>query len=164
MKKSLFFIALFWILLLSGCRSVSVVEYNDSFVAVVKDCTDSTQSLFDTYKAEDSTIDSIKTSLDNSISICQSAKDKAIKIWDFKKDSSLKDAVVDLLSWEVAYLTKFWLTDKYRNIENITDDDKVAYDSIVNELYQEEIILNEKFTSLQQVQEKFALDHGLNLK
>jgi hypothetical protein len=40
----------------------------------------------------------------------------------------------------------------------------VAYDSLVNELYQAEAVLNAKFTSLQQVQEGFAAKHGLKLE
>jgi hypothetical protein len=85
-------------------------------------------------------------------------------MWDFDKDSSLKDAVVDLLSTEVDYLQKFWSTKTYWNIDNITEEDKVAYESIVNDLYQTEEILNSKFTSLQTTQEGFAAKHGLKLE
>ena len=85
-------------------------------------------------------------------------------MWDFDKDSSLKDAVVDLLSSEVEYLKKFSTTSRYWNIDNITEEDKVAYESIVNDLYQSEEVLNSKFTSLQGTQEAFAAKHGLKLE
>lgn len=165
MKKSLIILSLSALLLLSGCwKSNNVVEYNDSFVALVKQCTDSTQDLFKVYQSNDSTLDSISESLDNCIKICENAQERSSKLWDFDKDSSLKDAVVDLLSSEVSYLKKFWTTKRYWNIDNITEEDKVEYDSVVNELYQEEEILNSKFTALQSTQEAFAAKHGLKLE
>ena len=164
MKKSLVILSLATLLLVWCGWSKNVVEYNDSFVAVVKECTDSTQTLFDVFNLDGSTLDSVKESLNDSINACQNAQEKASKLWDFEKDSSLKDAVVDLLWTEVDYLQKFWTTSPYWNIENITDEDKVAYDSLVNELYQAEAVLNAKFTSLQQVQEGFAAKHGLKLE
>ena len=165
MKKTLFILSLLALLILSGCgKSSNVVEYNDSFVALVKECTDSTQELFKVYQESDSTIDSISESLDNSIKVCENAKERSSKLWDFDKDSSLKDAVVDLLSTEVEYLKKFSNTSNYWNIDNITEEDKLAYDWVVNDLYQSEEILNAKFTSLQSTQEAFAAKHGLKLE
>jgi len=164
MKKSLVILSLATLLLVWCGWSKNVVEYNDSFVAVVKECTDSTQTLFDVFNLDGSTLNSVKESLNDSINACQNAQEKASKLWDFEKDSSLRDAVVDLLWTEVDYLQKFWTTSPYWNIENITDEDKVAYDSLVNELYQAEAVLNAKFTSLQQVQEGFAAKHGLKLE
>ena len=166
MKKSLVILSLAsFVLLLSGCwKSGNVVEYNDSFVSIVKECTDSTQDLFDVFQADWSTIDLISESLQNSIDICRSAKSKASKMWDYDKDGSLKDAVVDLLWTEVSYLEKFGTTSRYWNIDDITEEDKLAYDSIVSELYQSEEVLNSKFVSLQEVQEAFAAKHGLKLE
>ena len=81
MKKTLLILSLSALLILSGCgKSGDVVEYNDSFVALVKECTDSTQDLFKVYQASDSTLDSISESLDNSIKICENAKYKSSKI------------------------------------------------------------------------------------
>ena len=165
MKKSLFALSLFVLLVLSGCgKSVSVVEYNDSFVAMVKECTDANQALFNVFQLEDSTIDSISQSLENSITVCKDSQSKAAKMWDFDNDSSLKDAVVNLLSTEVEYLQKFWSTSHYRNIDDITDDDKMAYSSLVNELYTAEESLNDQFLSLQEIQETFASKHWLKLE
>ena len=165
MKKTLLILSLFVLLILSGCwKSSDVVEYNDSFVALVKECTDSTQDLFKVYQSSDSTLDSISESLENCIKVCENAKEKSSKKWDFDKDSSLKDAVVDLLSTEVDYLKKFSSTSRYWNIDDITEEDKLAYDWIVKELYQSEEILNSKFIALQTTQEAFAANHGLKLE
>ena len=165
MKKSLIILWLSSLLILSGCGwSGNVVEYNDAFVAVVKDCTDSTQDLFNVFQAEDSTVDSILQSLENSITICKNSQSKASKLWDFDKDSSLKDAVVNLLSTEIGYLQKFKNTSRYRNIDDITEEDRVAYDWLVGELYVAEESLNNQFSTLQQTQELFAAKHGLKLE
>ena len=165
MKKSLWLISLLWILILSWCwSSTNVVEYNDNFVAIVKECTDANQALFQTFNADWSAIDSITTSLQENIVKCQAAQEKASKMWNYDKDSSLKDAVVDLLSTEVEYLQKFWSTSQYRNIDNITAEDEAAYEEIVRDLYKTETEMNAKFVSLQEVQEAFAAKHWLKLE
>jgi hypothetical protein len=48
-----------------------VVEYNDSFVEIVKECTDANQTLFQNFNAEQATIDSIEQSIQENISICK---------------------------------------------------------------------------------------------
>ena len=165
MKKGVWLFALLWVLILSGCGgSMNVVEYNDSFVSLVKECTDSNQEFFNVYQSNNSTIDSISESINKCIEICESAKERASEIWDFEKDSSLKDGVVDLLSAEVEYLTKFGNTRRYWNIDDLSQEDKDAYNWVVNDLYESESILNSKFISLQNKQEAFAAKHGLRLE
>lgn len=164
MKKSLLALSLAALIVLAWCWwSWNVVEYNDSFVAIVKDCTDSTQNLFNVYQT-DSSVDSILDTLNGCADICQSAQTKATKLWDFDKDNSLKDAVVSLLSAEVEYLKKFWESSRYWNMENITEEDRVAYDWFINELQELEDKLNNQFLLLQQAQELFAAKHGLKLE
>jgi hypothetical protein len=81
MKKSLLILSLSALLILSGCgKSGNVVEYNDSFVALVKECTDSTQDLFKVYQSNDSTLDSISESVERCINICDNSKDRASKL------------------------------------------------------------------------------------
>ena len=165
MKKISSLILLLWVMVLSWCGgSMNVVEYNDSFVDLVKECTDSTQALFEVFKADGSTLDSISESLQESIALCQNAQSKAAQIWDYKKDSSLKDAVVSLLGMEIEYLQKFWNTSHYWNINNISDEDKDAYDWIVSDLNQSQNELNQQFTNLQDVQEAFAAKYWLKLE
>jgi hypothetical protein len=165
MKKVLWLISLLWIIILSWCwSSKNVVEYNDSFVALVKECTDANQSLYQTFNAEWSTIESISQSLQENIELCKNSQSKASKMWDFDKDSSLKDAVVNLLSLEVDYLQKFSSTSRYRNISNITEEDRVDYDWVVSDLNQSQTLLNKWFTDLQDIQEAFAAKHGLKLE
>ena len=165
MKKSLWLISLLWILILSWCwSSMDVVEYNDNFVSIVKECTDANQTLFQNFNTDWSSVDSIMASLQENISICENAQKKASDMWDYNKDSSLKDAVVDLLSKEVEYLQKFWSTSQYRNIDNITPEDEAVYGEVVKDLYQTETELNSKFVALQDIQEAFAVKNGLKLE
>lgn len=165
MKKTLIVLSLSALLIISGCKwSKNVVEYNDTFVSIVKECTDSNQSLFETFQDNSSTTDSIIASLQYNINICETAKDQAIKLWDYEKDSSLKDAVVRLLSMEVDYLKKFWETSRYWDIDNITDEDRAVYEGLTNDLYAAEEALNAQFVSLQESQEGFAVKHWLKLE
>ena len=165
MKKWILTLSLLLVLILSWCGwTNNLIEYNDTFVALVKECTDSTQALFDTFEKSWSTLDSISEWVQDCINICKNAQEKASKMSDYDKDSSLKDMVVDLLESETEYLKKFWSTERFRNIDELTDEDKTEYDSIVKDLYEEEEKLNEKFVSLQEVQENFAAKHWLNLE
>jgi len=165
MKKSLWLISLLWVLILSGCGwSNNVVEYNDNFVELVKECTDANQTLYQNFNTDWSTIDSIIQTLQENINACQNAQSKASQMWDYEKDSSLKDAVVSLLTMEVEYLQKFSETSRYRNIDNLTDEDKESYNWIVSDLNQSQVSLNRQFTNLQDVQEAFAAKHGLKLE
>lgn len=164
MKKSIWLLSLLWLLILSGCGwSGNVVEYNDNFVALVRECTDANQQLYQNFKAEWSTLDSISQYLENNISICENAQAKASQMKDYDDDSSLKDAVINLLAMEVNYLQKFSSTKPYRNIDNLTEEDKDAYNSIVNDLNESQNALNLQFERLQDVQEAFAAKHGLRL-
>ena len=165
MKKGFWLVSLLWILILSWCGgSVNVIEYNDNFVALVKECTDANQTLYSNFNMEWVTLDSISQTLQDNISICQDSLEKASKLWDYDKDSSLKDAVVDLLGMEVDYLQKFSATSRYWNIDNLTDEDKESYNWIVSDLNQSQEALNRQFTNLQDVQEAFAAKHGLKLE
>ena len=164
MKKGIWLLSLLWLLVLSGCGwSGNVVEYNDNFVALVRECTDANQQLYQNFKSEWSTLDSIAQYLEDNINICQDALAKASQMKDYDNDSSLKDAVVNLLAMEVNYLQKFSSTKPYRNIDNLTEEDKDAYNWIVNDLNESQNALNSQFERLQDVQEAFAAKHGLKL-
>lgn len=165
MKKTFWLISLLWILVLSWCwSSLDVVEYNDNFVVLVKECTDATQTLFQTYNANPVALDSITQALQNNIVICQNTQAEALKVWDYDGDSSLKDWVVNLLALEVDYLQKFASTSRYRNIDNLTEEDKEAYNWVVNDLNQSQSALNQWFINLQDIQEAFAVKHHLKLE
>jgi hypothetical protein len=61
-----------------------------------------------------------------------------------------------LLEIEVDYLDKFSRTTNYRDEDNISDEDKANYDSIITELNNTQDLLNQKFEEVQDVQEVFA--------
>lgn len=164
MKKSIWLLSLLWVLVLSWCGwSNNVEEYNDAFVSIVRECTDANKALFETYQTKEVAVDVILETLQSNIDICNSAREKALDMWNFKWDSSLKDGVVDLLTMEVEYLQKFWSTKNYWNIDNLTDEDKVAYDWIVSDLNETQNALNQQFVNLQGIQEAFAAKYQLLL-
>ena len=165
MKKSLWLLWLLWVLFLSWCWwSVNVVEYNDSLVDIVKECTDSNQELFKNFNKDEANVDSILQSIKDSITICQGSQVKASQMWSYEKDSSLKDAVVELSATEIDYLQKFSTTSRYRNIDNITEEDREEYNWVVSDLNETQNSLNQQFIKLQEVQEEFAAKHALKLE
>lgn len=164
MKKIVLCLSLMWLLVLVGCgSSMTVVEYNDSFVDIVKECTDSTQVLFDIYQT-DASLEDINNALNDSIATCQKAENSASKLWDFDNDSALKDAVVSLLSTDVKYLETFSKTSPYWNRDDISEEDRTNYKALKNELFDMESDLNNQFSSLQEAQKIFAGKHWLKLE
>ena len=166
MKKSLFVAWLLGVLILSWCGGQSdLKKYNDSIYTSIKECTDSTQTLFENYENSDSsiTVESIMQTLEEDISICQKSETKVKGLGDYDGDSSLIDAATKLLWLEISYLEKFWSTNHYWNLETITDEDRLQYNGAVNELNELEDALNAQFLVLQQAQEGFAAKHGLIL-
>ena len=143
----------------------NVTEYNDKLVDLVKECTNSTQTLQEKYEKSDGseTVESIKQILEEDILICQKSETKVKELWDYDGDSSLKDAAVELLSIEVKYLQEFSKSSHYRNIDNITDEDRVTYDWIVDNLNQLLVKSIDQFINLQETQKTFAAKHGLIL-
>ncbi len=165
MKKSFWILSLLWVLFLSWCGwSMNIVEYNDSLVDIVKECTDSNQELFKNFSTDEASVDSIVQSIQDSVTICQNSQVKASQLWSYEKDSSLKDAVVELLAMEIDYLQKFSSTSRYRNIDNLTEEDRADYNSTVSDLNETQNALNQQFTKLQEVQEAFAAKHALKLE
>lgn len=164
MKKSLWLISLLWILTLSWCwSSLDVVEYNDSLVEIVNECLSANQSLYQTFNSEWMDVDYIAEAIQSNITICQASKEKVVKLWDYDGDSSLKNWVVDLLSADIDYLQKFATTKPYRNT-NVSEEDKIVYNSIVSELSQSQTVLNQQLINLQDIQEGFAAKHWLKLQ
>ena len=166
MKKSLFIIWLVGALILSWCGGQdSLKKYNDSIYSLVRECTDSTQVLFEKYEEVNGniTVDSIMQILEDDISICQKSETKLKELGDYDWDSSLVDSVLKFVWLEISYLEKFGSTSNYRNLGTITDEDKLQYNGIVDELNELEDALNAQFLVMQQAQEGFAAKHGLIL-
>lgn len=133
-----------------------VMNYNDKLVSLVSECANANQVLYQQFNADWASIEDITKALQNNIIICQNSIDRTIEIWDYEGDSSLKDVVVELLNMEIDYLDKFSKTTDYRDSDNITDENKEAYNSVITELNDAENSLNQKFEEIQNVQEIFA--------
>jgi hypothetical protein len=59
---------------------MNIVEYNDSFVDLVKECTDSNQELFKNFSTDAASVDSIVQSIQESVTICQNSQVKASQL------------------------------------------------------------------------------------
>ena len=146
-------------------EELSVWDYNDKLVNTVAKCTDANLDLYEKFNAEDwASIEDIEAVVQNNINICQNSMQTVLKLWDYDNDSSLKDVVVELLEIEVDYLDKFSRTTNYRDEDNISDEDKANYDSIITELNNTNDLLNQKFEEVQDVQEVFAEKYWLELE
>ncbi len=166
MKKSLFVVWLIGVLILSWCGGQDgLKKYNDSIYTLIKECTDSTQVLFEKYEKSDEseTVESIMQILAEDISICQKSEADLKKLGDYDGDASLIDSALKVVWLEIAYLQKFESTNHYWNIETITDEDRLQYNGLVDELNDLEDSLNAQFLVLQQAQESFAAKHKLIL-
>ena len=161
MKKNLLYWVLWGVLLLAGCwSSLTVVEYNDSFIKVVNDCLSATQPFWDEFEWWNTDL----ATLQDDIQICKKAWKDASNLWNFDWDSSLKEAVINFLWTYTDYLEKFTETSPYRNIDNISTEDEDYYRNLRQELASLENDLNAQMSSLQEVQESFAAKHGLKLQ
>ena len=162
MKKTVIF-GLIWIGLLSlvGCwTSMTVVEYNDAFIAAVNKCLEPTQSLWTEFENWSTDLSSLQWDIE----LCKTASDDASDLWNFDWDASLKDAVVGFLDTYVDYLEKFADTNPYWDVEEISIDDEENYKSLIKELSEIEWNLNSQMTVLQETQEAFAAKHWLKLQ
>jgi hypothetical protein len=59
---------------------MNIVEYNDSLVDIVKECTDSNQELFKNFSTDEASVDSIVQSIQDSVTICQNSQVKASQL------------------------------------------------------------------------------------
>jgi hypothetical protein len=59
---------------------MNIVEYNDSLVDTVKECTDSNQELFKNFNTNEASVDSIVQSIQDSVTICQNSQVKASQL------------------------------------------------------------------------------------
>jgi hypothetical protein len=74
-------------------------KYNDSIYTLLKECTDSTQVLFEKYEKSDEseTVESIMQILAEDISICQKSEADLKKLGDYDGDASLIDSALKVV-------------------------------------------------------------------
>ena len=163
MKKGLFLLSLFSFLVISGCGWSDAQQYNDAIVNIVKKCTDANNDSYFNYNQAEATVDEILLLMQTNVEICKSSINEIEKLWSFKKDSSLKDATIKFLSENIDYLELIMSTSQYRNQSTITDEDRMAYVSVLNELTQKQENLRIALDDLPKVQKTFASKYNVKL-
>ena len=181
MKKNRF-LALLWFIVitwtLAGCwsnnwdfiiedtssQTDAVIKYNDSLVDTASACIASENIIRDTYDNENSSIDDIKTAINNTIKECTSAKKNINSIWDWEWDSSLKDWILNIIEKYITYYTKFSEVLPYLEQEEITEEQNGKYESLLAEIESLDNELNEANNTLVVIQEQFANNHWFELE
>lgn len=165
MKKSFAILSLFWIVILSGCwsKSLTVQEYNDSLVTYTDECISPTQDLWLNFDINESSVDSVLSSLKDCINTCKSSRDKASDLWKFEWDDSLRAAVETVLDTYVEYLETFAQTSKYRALQEMPAEEKTEYESLSSKISTLLASLEAQTQNLQDIQKVFAEKYWLKL-
>lgn len=163
MKKIFSLFVLIWVLVLSGCGWWDAQLYHDNIFNAVKDCVDSNNEFYNNFN-EGAKVEAIVELLQANIESCQASKEKIETLWNFKKDSSFKDAAINFLDKNINYLEIFLSTSGYRNLETITDEDMAWYKSVSSQLEIAVQELDSALNDLPLVQNTFAQKHGIKLE
>ena len=140
-----------------------VVEYNDNLVDFAYSYIASESNIWDRFDSEDSSLESIQSAIDDTISECTSAIENISALWDWEWDSSLKDAAILTLEKDIAYFSKLSELLPYTEKEDLTDEENDAYERIFNEIEALDAELLEANENLAAVQEVFAENHWFEL-
>ena len=137
-----------------------VINYNDKMVDLTNKCEKERNSLEDMY--ERATAQQIKIANDNVLNICENALTEVAKMWDWKNDSSLKDAVMKNIASIITYYREFEKKIPYldKNLTSIEEKELNSINAKLDELDAKRIDANE---NLSNVQKKFAEKHGYEL-
>lgn len=164
MKKNLIFLSFVSIILLSGCGNSGAQLYHDNIYDVTRDCLISRNDVFRISYSENPQTEDILNAINSAIASCQSSKETIEKLWNYKKDSSFKDAVIDYLSADIQYLTLYSESSKFRNLETLTEEDSTEYQTIYAQLIASQEELMSALESLTQSQKEFASKYDVKLE
>lgn len=184
--KKIWFLTLLWVTLLAwtlaGCwnnendwtwdfviedvseETNAVLNYNDSIVDFASKCIEHQDIMESIYNTDDSSLDSVQTTIDNAISDCSTAKERVDALWDWEWDSSLKDWAINVIDKYIAYYSKFSEILSYADKVQLTEEENSKYENLLIEIENVSSELYEANDNLVSVQEKFAADHGYLLE
>lgn len=164
MKKNQIFLFLSSILLLSGCGNSGAQLYHDNIYNAVRDCFVARNDAFTIYYDENPKVEDILDAIKLAIESCQLSKETVESIWDYKKDSSFKDAVIDYLSADIEYLTIYADSSRFWDIETLNDEDASAYQETRSQLLSSQEVLMSNIENMSQSQKDFVSKYGVKLE
>ena len=142
----------------------AVVSYNDKLVDLASSCMVSEDAIWNIYDDETSSIEQIQAAISDTVSVCSSVKEQINDLWDWEWDSNLKDGVLTIIEKEIAYYVKFSELLPYLEKEELSEEEKAIYDSLVAEVDSIDKELLEANDNLVSIQEQFAKDHWYELE
>lgn len=140
-----------------------VINYNDNLMDYALSCVSSENDIWSAYD-KSSTIEDIENIINSTITRCNDSSEKINNLWDRNWDSSLKDAVLAIVKSEINYLWKFNELLPYIEKENLTEEEKSNYDSIIAEIETINNELNEANNKITITQEQFAEKYWFELE
>lgn len=140
-----------------------VINYNDKLVELASQCIISENDVLSVYD-NSSSIEEVQEAINNTIAKCTNIGEEINKLWDWKWDSLLKNWVLDVIEKEIAYYTKFSEIIPYMGKEEVSEEEKVKYESLLSEIESLDEELNESNNNLMSIQEQFAKKYGYELE
>jgi len=182
--KKIRLLSLLWIVLfastLAGCwnknnnwdiiiedttsQTDAVIKYNDNLVDAASSCIESENSIRNAYYDENASIEDIKSSIENTIKECTTAKDNINSLWNWEWDSSLKDWITNIIEKYITYYSKFSEMLPYLEQEEITEEQNEKYELLLSEIETLDNELNNANEDLISIQENFAKNHWFELE
>lgn len=142
----------------------AVISYNDNLVDFASVCIESEDAVWDTYQDETASIQDIETAINNTISECNTAKDKVNSLWAWNWDNSLKDSVITIIEKDIEYYTKFKEILPFLEMDELSEEEAASYDAIINEIEAIDAELTEANSNLIIIQETFAKNNWFDLQ
>jgi len=179
--KQIRLLSLVWVILtawiLAGCTknngdfvieeisTDAVIEYNDKLVDYASNCFIADDVMWNVYDDESSTANDIHNAIDDAAAECNNSINLINSLWARDWDTSLQEAVLFILNKDIEYYQKLdELLSYAENQQNLTEQDEIAYNQIldeINAINNEILNANEDLIT---VQELFAENHGYTLQ
>jgi len=141
-----------------------VISYNDNLVGYASNCIISENGIWNVYDSEDYSVDDVKSAIEDTISICSTAKEMINNLWDWEWDSSLKDWTITIIDKEIEYVKKLGESLPYLDKENLDEEENEAYESIIAEVQALNDELLKANDDIIEIQNNFANNHGFELE
>ena len=141
-----------------------VIAYNDNLVDFATACIESEDAVWATYQDENASIQDIESAINNTISECSTAKDKVNALWARDGDNSLRDSVIRIIEKDIEYYTKFKELLPFLEIDELTEEQAAAYDSIISDIEAIDEELTQANDDLIAIQEQFAESNWFDLE
>jgi len=142
----------------------SVISYNDNLVDFASACIESEDAVWATYQDETASIQDIEAAINNTISECNTAKDRVNALWARDGDNSLKDSVVTIIEKDIEYYSKFKEILPFLEMDELSEEQAAAYDAIISEIEVIDAELTEANNNLINIQEAFAENNWFDLQ